>query len=198
MKFKLFAVLILVVSLVAGCQIIDNFVLDVKEIAKGLSGTIQTYDEESNIIDRVTGNSIAFQANSEFMKSNSDGSFTGTVLEATVGGKRMIHIGSTLLFYEDGVENIFEEYAQTVDVENHDRAIPFINQMVNQLESKFLGMDQVILIRSQSGKPLATFAGDHVSVESMEVDKMSKITIDKKRIYIYRADYTIYETSLLQ
>ena len=66
------------------------------------------------------------------------------------------------------------------------------------MKSKFTGHNQVILIRSQSGIPLATFAGDKVSVHSTDVEKMTKITIDGKRMYIYRADYTIYDLDLLK
>lgn len=170
---------------------------DLKELATGLEGTIQSYDEESQLIDQIKGKSISFTANKEFVKDNGSNKAAGTVLEANIGGKQLIHVGSTLLFYEKGMENIFDEYAKKVDIENTNRSIPVLNHMANSFKSKFTGNDKVILIRSQSGKPLATFAGDKVTVKNMAVGKMSKITIDGKRLYIYRADYSIYDTSLL-
>lgn len=183
--------------LLSGCQQIDNWTLDVQEATKGLTGTVQSYDEESNIIDQLHGESVAFSANHTFVKTSENGTQSGGVLDVTIGGHQMIHVGSTLLFYEDGLSNIFDEYARTVDIENLDRATPIVNSMVNTLQNKFTGQDAVILIRSQSGKPLATFAGNDVVVSAMDVDKMTKIMVDGKRIYIYRADYSIYETALL-
>lgn len=177
----------------AGCQMIDNLFLDIKEEVTGISGTIQTYDEESRIIDQIKGKSVAFSANNKF----SDEEGNGSVLDVTVSGKQVTHVGSTLLFYEDGLTNVFDEFAEKVDIETMDRAVPMVNRMVNEFENTYFGTEKVILIRSQSGNPLATFAGDNVSIDRMEVDKMTKITIDGKRIYIYRADYTIYDTSLL-
>lgn len=183
----------------AGCQFIANIGNDVEEVFKGLDGTIQTYDENSNIIDQVKGNSISFNANSQFVKTDSEGNSSGgSVMDITVGGKQIIHVGSTLLFYENGLENIFDEYSKTVSFKNSERSIPVVNKMVNDMKSKFTGHNQVILIRSQSGIPLATFSGDKVSVHSTDVEKMTKITIDGKRIYIYRADYTIYDLDLLK
>lgn len=181
----------------SGCQQIENWTLDVQEATKGLTGTVQSYDEESNIIDHIYGESVAFSTNNAFVQISENGTKSGSVLDVTVGGKQMVHVGSTLLFYEDGLSNIFDDYARTVDIENLDRATPIVNSMVNTYQNKFTGQDSVILIRSQSGKPLATFAGDDVVVEAMDVEKMTKIMVDGKRIYIYRADYTIYETALL-
>ena len=183
----------------AGCQFISNFGNNVEEVFKGLDGTIQTYDENSNIIDQVKGDSISFNANSQFVKTDSEGNSSGgSVMDITVGGKQIIHVGSTLLFYENGLENIFDEYSKTVSFKNSERSIPVVNKMVNDMKSKFTGHNQVILIRSQSGIPLATFAGDKVSVHATDVEKMTKITIDGKRMYIYRADYTIYDLDLLK
>lgn len=191
MKLRLLGLLsMFAVSLVilAGCQEMDSLTLDYKEQVEGLPGTIQTYDEESNMIDQVKGQSISIAGNS---------SFSDSVLDITVGGRQMVHIGSTLIFYENGLVNVFDDFSKTVDIENLDRSTPIINRLVNQYESTFHGMSKVILIRSQSGKPLATFAGNQVSINSTSIDKMTKVTIDNKRMYIYRADYTIYDTSLL-
>lgn len=198
-KSLLIGVLVLSIFTLTGCQQISNWMSDVEEVFSGLEGTVQTYDENSNVIDQLKGDSIAFSANSNFIETDSEGNSSGgSVLDITVGGKQVIHIGSTLLFYEDGLENIFEVYSKKVDFENLDRSVPFVNKMVNDMKSSFTGHKQVILIRSQSGIPLATFAGDNVSIHATDVDKMTKITIDGKRMYIYRADYTIYDTSLLK
>lgn len=97
-----------------------------------------------------------------------------------------------------GLENVFEKYAQKVNFKNFDRGTPFINKMVHDMKSTFAKKNQVILIRSQSGIPLAAFASNSISFEPTDVERMTKITIDGKKIYIYEADYTIYDLDLLK
>ncbi|MCM3273784.1 DUF5052 family protein [Paenibacillus elgii] len=56
----------------------------------------------------------------------------------------------------------------------------------------------LILIRSQSGQPLATFVGNKVSYFATDIDKSTAFLIDGKYLFIYRCDYTIYDLSLLK
>lgn len=111
------------------------------------------------------------------------------VLNITIGGKQIIHVGSSLALYEKGLINVSEEY---------NKSIPFINRMVNDARNLMLGQKKLILIRSQTGKPLATFVGDKVTYFSTDVDKSTGIIIDGKLLFIYRCDYTIYDLDLLQ
>lgn len=110
-------------------------------------------------------------------------------LNITIGGKQIIHVGSSLALYEKGLINVSEEY---------NKSIPFINRMVNDARNLMLGQKKLILIRSQTGKPLATFVGDKVTYFSTDVDKSTGIIIDGKLLFIYRCDYTIYDLDLLQ
>ena len=84
-----------------------------------------------------------------------------------------------------------------VDLNSFDRSVPFINRMVNDLQNLTTGKEKIVLIRSQSGQPLATFAGDNVSYFATEMDKSTGIMIDGKYLFIYRCDYTIYDLALL-
>ena len=70
--------------------------------------------------------------------------------------------------------------------------------MVNSWGNITTGRSKVVLVRSQSGKPLATFAGDEVSYFSTGIDKSTGIMIDGKYLFIYRCDYSIYDTELLK
>lgn len=196
-KIKMISVvsLVLIISVATkGCALLENDLGNLKSAMKGREAFIQTYDEESNIIDKIEGTSIDVSRETKFDTEKSDSS----VLNVTVGGNEMVHVGSSLIMYEKGLENQFETFAKTVDVKNFDRSTPFLNKMVNSWDNITTGRSKVVLIRSQSGKPLATFAGDEVSHFATGVDKSTGIMIDGKYLFIYRCDYSIYDTELLR
>lgn len=184
------------VLLLSGCQDIANMFKGFEESFKGLEVTIQTYDEESNVIDKVTGKSVSIERDKEF--DTDFESKDSSVMKITVGPNEMHHVGSSMIIAETGLENVFEEYTKTVDIENLDRGVPFINSMVNDVKASFTGKEKVILIRSQNGTPLATYSGDKVSLYKTGVPKSTGILIDGQYLFIYRADYTIYDIDLIQ
>lgn len=121
-----------------------------------------------------------------------------TVINMTIGGKEALHVGSSLIAYQDGLTNIFDEYARKVDIKNNDRSVPFVNRMVNDMKNLTSGKKTIILIRSQSGKPIATFAGNDVSYFASEIDKATEFYIDGKVLLVYRCDFSVYEKDLLK
>lgn len=196
-KIKTICVVSLILALsigTKGCALLENDLGNFESAMKGREAFIQTYDEESNIIDLIEGSSIDVSRDIKFDTEKSNSS----VINITVGGKEMIHVGSSLIMYEKDLENQFETFAKTVDVKNFDRSTPFLNRMVNSWDNITTGRSKVVLIRSQSGKPLATFAGDKVSYFATGVDKSTGIMIDGKYLFIYKCDYTIYDTELLR
>lgn len=197
MSISLVAVLILTL---AGCNWFEKKLGDLKEALVGREMIIQSYDENSQLIDRVQGKSVSIKADDEFELTDVDGNVVekSSVLNITVGGNEIIHVGSSLISHELGLENIFDVYTKSVDLDNFDRSVPFVNRMVNELKNYTTGKDKIILIRSQSGQPLATFAGDDVSYYSTDIENSTALLIDGEFLFIYRCDYTIYDTELLQ
>lgn len=197
-KISVFIAGILSISLFTGCALLDNEIGKMKSAFKGRDAYIQSYDEESNIIDKIEGTSIDISADDKFAKKDSEGNTTkeSSVLSLTVGGKSMTHVGSSLILYEKGLVDEFEKFSKTVDIKNFDRSVPILNRIVNNVENITIGQSKIILIRSQSGKPLATFVGESVSYFSTGIDKSTGIMIDGKYLFIYRCDYTIYEADL--
>ncbi|MBP1990032.1 DUF5052 family protein [Paenibacillus eucommiae] len=195
--FALLAVSTLLI-LAAGCNFFGNEVGKMKSALKGREAIIQTYDEESNIIDKIEGKSIDIGANGSFELKDSEGSTVqkSGVMSITVGGKTMMHVGSSLILNEKGLTNVFEEYAKTNDLESSSRSIPFVNKMVNSVKNLTTGQKLLILVRSQSGKPLATFVGNNVSYFTTDIDKSTGFLVDGKYLFIYRCDYTVYDLSL--
>lgn len=183
-----------------GCNAFSWFGGGLKEMFYGTKATFTSYDEDSKVIDRVKSDQMMVSAEDTFATVSSDGTTTSSsVLNLTIGKKSMIHIGSSALIAQDGLVDVFDEYAKTYDIENHDtRGIPFLNKMINDMKNLTFGQDYIILIRSQTGKPLATFVGKDVSYFSTEIAKTTGILIDGYRLLIYRCDYSIIPLSFIE
>lgn len=196
-KIKMLSIISLLIVLVIalnGCSLLKNDISQFKSAMKGRDAIIQTYDEESNIIDQLEGTSIHVTSETKFNTEKTNSS----VINISIGSHEMVHTGSSLIMYEKGLTNEFETFAKTVDVKNFDRAVPFLNKMVNSWSNDTTGKSKIVLIRSQSGKPLATFAGDKVSFFATDIDKTTGLLIDGQYLFIYKCDYTIYDTLLLK
>lgn len=203
MKTKKMALLTMVaVSVIAlsGCSSLKNLFKDFQEDWKGLTMTLRTYDEESQVIDEISGKSMSITRNTEFDSTDSDGSSNSDskVLDITIGDNEMTHVGSSLIAAEEGLTDYFDEYSKTVNIEDMDRSTPIINRLVNNFKNEWNPKARIVLIRSQNGTPLATYVGDEVSLSSTDVPSSTQLLIDGKRLFIYRCDYTIYDLSMLE
>ena len=183
-----------------GCQAVDNYLKNLEEDFEGLTMVVRTFDEDSQVIDRIEGKSMSFSRNSDFDKHDNEGKTTslGHVLKITIGKHEIDHVGSSLVAEEKGLHDIFAEYRKTVDLKNDNSDIPIINRIVSAYKNDFTGKSKVVLIRSQKGTPLATYSGEKVSINSSNVPNTTELLIDGKRLLIYRCDYTIYDLELLQ
>lgn len=189
-----------VVALLAlgGCQLLQGGIEDMKSSVTGLPMVLQTYDENSLVLDHIEGKSISIQPEAKFSQRISEDSNTkSSVLSITVGGKSMYHVGSSMIAYDSALTNYFDELDDRVEMLNADNSIPFMSRMKNKFVQDWAGMNMVVLIRSQNGTPLATFTGKRVSIQATSIDKSTAFLIDGKRLFVYRCDYTIYEQDLL-
>ncbi len=184
-------------------NLVDNLFAELpvlfKQDFKGLDMVIQTYDNDSQLIDSIKGKSVKIEKDTTFDRKDSEGETRkeSKVLAITVGGQNMTHVGSSLIAYEDGMNNVFEEYAKTVTVENQNKSVPMLNSMVNEFKNDFTGKSKTILIRSQNGSPLATFTGDSIRMSDTDVPSSTNFLVDGKRLFVYRCDYTVYDNKLL-
>ena len=199
-KWTVLIVLLVSCLTLSGCNWFSNELGKFERALKGQEVIIQTYDEESNIIDRIEGTSVSINADDAFDLTDAEGNTVekSSVINLTIGGKSMLHVGSSLILREKGLTDVFDEYSKKVDIENQDRSVPFLNSMLNDFKNLTTGKSKVILIRSQSGKPLATFIGDEVSYFATDIDKSTGLIIDDQYLFIYRCDYTIYDLELLE
>ncbi|MFG5364286.1 DUF5052 family protein [Enterococcus faecalis] len=184
-----------VVFILAGCQDLNIFVKGFEQSFSGLEMTINTYDEESQVIDKIIGKSIKIERDSKF-DTNSETN-NSSVIQVTIGDKELHHVGSSMIVAENGLNNVFEQYATKVDIQNMQHGVPIINSLVNDFKNSFTGKEKLILIRSQNGTPLATYAGSNVSLYSTDVPKSTGLLVDGKYLFVYRCNYTIYDLALL-
>lgn len=199
-KYQILVVLSLSLLFLTGCQSIGNFFKTTQEQFLGLSGTLRTFDENSQVIDKISGKSISIESDDRFdiTDENGDVSKESSVLDITVGGNQVIHVGSTLIFAENGLTDYMEKYSDKVDISTENRSLPFINRFFNQIKNDISGESKLILVRSQTGTPLATYFGKRVSTSAPDgIPNTTYLLVDGKRLIIYRADFTIYDTDLL-
>ncbi|OTO49805.1 DUF5052 family protein [Enterococcus faecium] len=194
-KLALLSAVVLVFVL-SGCQDLNMLFKGFEENFKGLEMTIQTYDEKSQLIDKVEGKSIMIERDSKFDTDSE--SQDSSVIKITIGDKDIHHVGSSMIIAERGLTNVFDDYAKKVNVQDMQRGTPIVNSMINEFRNSFTGKQKVILIRSQNGTPLATYAGNNVSMYKTDVPKSTGLMIDGKYLFVYRCDYTIYDLDLIK
>ena len=194
------AVMLAATMTVSGCALFESTVVDVREEFKGLGATIQKFDARGEVIDNVKGNSIAIETDNRFDVRGSDGSVTkeSSVLNIQVGGKQMYHVGSALVMQEDGITNVLDDTDARAEVDNADSAAPFLTRLKNKYQNDFTGKSMTVLVRSQHGVPLGVYTGNNVSTFAAEdIPNSTALLIDGKRLFLYRVEFSIYDTSLL-
>lgn len=201
-KLKSAAVAVIASAALAlsGCAAFQSTVVDVREEFKGLEATIQTFDARGGVIDNVKGNSIAVQTDNRFDVRGADGTVTkeSSVLNIQVGGKQMYHVGSAMVMQEDGITNVLDDTNARAEVHDEDSAVPFLTRLKNGFQNDFTGKTMTVLVRSQQGVPLGVYTGNDVSTfAAKDIPNSTALLIDGKRLFLYRVEFSIYETSLL-
>ena len=135
MKKKYLIILLLSIGLItlSGCQMIENWIKNAKEEWIGLEMTVRTYDENSQLIDQMSGKSLSISRNEEFDSVDAEGNSKedSSVLKITLGKYEIDHVGSSLIAEEKGLKDMFAQYQKTADVEENSHAVPVLNRMIS-------------------------------------------------------------------
>ncbi|MFZ2671678.1 MAG: DUF5052 family protein, partial [Enterococcus aquimarinus] len=89
------SVLVAVTIGLAGCQDIRLYFKGFEESFKGLEMTIQTYDEDSQVIDQITGRSVMIERDATFDSDTE--SKDSSVIKISVGSNEIHHVGSSMI-----------------------------------------------------------------------------------------------------
>lgn len=194
-----FVILAIIGGLLAGCAGAGQAIGDLNAALSGRSGTMSTYDEQSQLVDRVQGTSFRFARDTTFDSTDSEGHSNedSDVILISLGNSHINHVGSTLIFAEDGVTNITSNLPATAQFSNSEAGTPWLNDIRYKFQNLWQGKARTIMIRSQNGTPLAVFAGNQVESFSSDIPKSTVFRVDGKYLLVYRADYTVYDTNLL-
>lgn len=181
------------------CNVISNITNRIEGALLGDDYKVLSYDDYGNNTLTIQGNRVNIGIFENKANSGADGN-KSEVLEITIDGKQMLHVGSTAVFAETGVNTVADfdfEYLKEATSKGRSTVVP-LDRSVNNLKN-FLGDEKVIIIKSQLGVVVGVYQGKNVTVEiPTDLPKMTRVIIDGKSLYIYRADYEIMDTELLQ
>ena len=99
---------------------------------------------------------------------------------------------------EHGITNVLNDTNARTEIIDEDSAIPLLTRIKNQYQNDFTGRNATVLIRSQQGVPIGVFTGNDVSTFSAKnIPNSTALLIDGKRLFLYRVEFSIYDTSLI-
>lgn len=178
--------------MLTGCTALDDTGLSIKSAIKGLPITVSTYDADGQKIDQIKAKSVDLTTYAPMSKTDGNFNELSKVIDVEYGGNQMIHVGSSLIANE-GLTNYRDEFSQHINIEDDNPSTPWLSRIYNNYKNNWSGKARVIMVRSQSGKPIAVFVGNKVRVSDTEMKSTTKLYIDGKRVFIYRCDYSIYD-----
>ncbi|KRM32754.1 diaphanous-like protein [Lactobacillus intestinalis DSM 6629] len=159
--------------------------------------TVSTYDSNGQKIDQITAKSVDIHTDKKMSQQDDKGKENSSVIDVDYGNNRMIHVGSTLIAYE-GLKNYQDAFSKHVNINNQNHSVPILNTMYQNFKNDWAGNSKIVMIRSQLGMPVAAFAGKHVSIYKSDMKNATQFVIDGHRLFVYRADYTIYPIASLK
>ena len=183
---------------IGGCAAFSQQLGDLNAALNGRIGVMRTFDENSQVIDQVKGVSFRFARDTRFDTHSSEGSNRdSSVVEISLGDSHIYHVGSTMIFAENGLVEVTSQLPSSVRITNAKPGVPWLNDIREQFQNLWQGKSKTIMIRSQNGTPLAVYAGDAVEIFAADIPKTTVFRVDGKFLLVYRADYTVYDTDLI-
>jgi len=191
--------------MLSGCAFIDNVVHSLRGSLSGVGYNIEEYDNYGNLALTVSGQKIDITGNKVYeLGVDSDGNVTknyslSSVLTVTIDGREWESCGNTLIFAQKGLKPDVN-FTGVSDISSSSFGIgsyTSVAEVINSYKNMF-GKSRIVVIRSQLGSPICAFSGNEVYWEVCnDLPKMTKLMIDGKALYIHRANFDIFDKSLL-
>ena len=182
--------LVLVIAL-TGCAALGSFISKLKGELFGNDYNISQYDDFGNLVFTVHGNRVGMSCE---LDENGE---VSSYIDITIDGKSWKHVGSTLVFAQNGVDMI-TDFQLPADMESstNSTGLMSIDRRINSYANLF-GKKLVVLVSSQNGTPIGLFQGDDCYTEIPgDLPKTTLIYIDNKMVYVHRANVDILPASL--
>jgi len=205
MKKKLLAVVaaIAILFTLASCESSEGLmgisgIGDIINVLKGgLIGNdynIQEFDNFGNLVFTAHGDKISMAA-----ETDDEGEPT-SYIDITIDGFDWKHVGSTLVFAQNGVDIITDFQVpedMSVDHSSSTGLMP-VDRYINGYRN-FFGKKLVILVSSQMGTPICLMQGDDCTVTiPSDLPKMTRVYIDGKSVYVHRANVDVFPTQMFK
>ena len=196
---------LLLLVILTGCSVagFNSKMGDIKGKLIGNSFKCMFYDNQGSKYLTVTGKRINLSGNivEDSKINSSDGSVTtsyglSSVITVDIDGKQIQSCGDTVIFEEKGLKP--DATFSLEDVESTSGGITLISNIINKYRNYF-GKSQVVVVQSQLGVPICAYSGKDVYWEVSEnLPKTTKLMIDKKALYLHRANFQIIDKRLIK
>lgn len=184
MKKIIAAILAVAVAVsLCGCAELSNFFNNIEEKLVGKDFNITQYDHFGNETMKIHGDSVS----------------VGLFEELTIDGNQVFTVGDTLIIAEDGLDMVtdFSDSGLNIDVSDGMLSWMVGDRLVNKFRNS-IGKDMTVIVKSQLGIPICIYQGNDVYATVPDnLPDTTQLTIDDKQLYIYRADYTILESDMI-
>ena len=181
---------VLVISM-TGCAFVSSFLSQLKGELFGNDYDIRQYDDFGNLVFTVHGDRVTMDCE---LDENGE---VSSYIDITIDGKSWKHVGSTLVFAQNGVDMI-TDFQLPADMEGNSTStgLMAVDRRINQYANYF-GKKLVVLISSQNGTPIGLFQGNDCYIEiPADLPKTTLINIDGKMVYVHRANVDIIPAEL--
>ena len=195
-RFTVSAIALCMAISLCGCgaAVMERIIGELKGELVGNDYQVFEYDNFGNQVLQVSGNKIAMSA-----EVDSAGEPT-SYIDITVDGYDWMHVGSTLVFAQNGVDMITDfQIPETIETDR-DGSLGLIaaDRFVNSYKNLF-GKSQVVLVSSQTGTPIGLFQVDNCNVSiPSNLPKTTLVSIDGKLVYVHRANVDIMPTAMIK
>lgn len=188
--------------LLSGCSFIRETTQQIKGELIGQSFTVNSFDNNGNLISQLKGDSITMETYSEqsFLDSLDEKEVDSSVIQITIDKHEVLSVGNTIIFEEKGIQQITDFGMR--DALIHDSSDGLNIMAWDKIANKWknmVGKKRMIIIASQLGVPIAIYEGNDVRVTiPNNLPKTTRITIDGKSLYVHRANYQIIDIDLIK
>jgi hypothetical protein len=195
---------LLILSMVlglSGCSWVQMKLKGAEESIIGIDFKILEYDAYGNNTLTAQGKHVSMGLFENFANGSKDSTgFRSEVLDITVEGKQLLHVGSTLVLAERGINKVQDydiDYLKNAQIKGTATFVP-LDRTINNVMN-LVGKSKTIIVKSQMGILIGVYQGDDVMVEVPEnLPKTTRLIVDGKSLYIYKADYDIFDTKMFK
>ena len=192
-KLMALALAILTALSLTGCAAIGAYFSQLKGELFGNDYTIRQYDDFGNLVFTVYGDRVTMDCE---LDENGE---VSSYIDITIDGKSWKHVGSTLVFAQEGVDMITDfQIPEEMEGTDSSTGLMQIDRKINSYANLF-GKKLIVLVSSQNGTPIGLFQGNDCYTEIPgDLPKTTMISIDGKLVYVHRANVDIIPASMFQ